>query len=82
MNFHIQGWSCHPERSEGSEGPVSMGTEILRCAQDDKALPILIVKVHHRAPTHVHRPLPTNRSYTYLAFPYGILQFSMLSPIN
>jgi hypothetical protein len=25
--------SCHPERSEGSDWP---GTEILRCAQDDK----------------------------------------------
>jgi hypothetical protein len=25
--------SCHPERSEGS---ISPGTEILRCAQDDR----------------------------------------------
>src|SRR5260221_14793061 len=27
---------CHPERSEGSDSP---GTEILRCAQDDRAGP-------------------------------------------
>jgi hypothetical protein len=25
--------ACHPERSEGSDTP---GTEILRCAQDDR----------------------------------------------
>ena len=41
---------CHPERSEGS---LSMGTKILRCAQDDKTFPILLVNVHHRAATHL-----------------------------
>ena len=45
MIFHEQGRDCHPERSEGSDSP---GTEILRCAQDDKTLPILNVKNHYR----------------------------------
>jgi hypothetical protein len=44
-NSNDQNRSCHPERSEGS---VSMGTEILRFAQDDKPLPILFVKNHYR----------------------------------
>src|SRR6266702_2188097 len=42
------GHQRHPERSEGSR---AMGTEILRCAQDDNLLPILFVTLHHCAPT-------------------------------
>src|SRR5213592_1728231 len=41
--------TCHPERSEGSDMP---GTEILRCAQDDNLLPILLVKLHYRPHRH------------------------------
>jgi|GraSoi2013_100cm_1033763.scaffolds.fasta_scaffold03337_3 hypothetical protein len=33
MKFNDQNRECHPERSEGS---VAIGSEILRCAQDDK----------------------------------------------
>ena len=37
--------SCHPERSEGS-ALLDTDTEILRCAQDDKTFPILVVNVY------------------------------------
>jgi hypothetical protein len=39
---------CHPERSEASD---ALNTEMLRCAQDDNLLPILMVKVHYRPGT-------------------------------
>jgi hypothetical protein len=45
MKCNDQNRSCHPERSEGS---ISIGYEILRCAQDDITLPILMGKVHYR----------------------------------
>src|SRR5260370_4210695 len=44
-NINDQNRSCHPERSEGSLCP---SRQILRFAQDDKLLPILFVKNHHR----------------------------------
>ena len=34
---------CHPERSEGSD---SLGTEILRCAQDDMRGWTVLVALH------------------------------------
>jgi len=34
-----------------------MGTEILRCAQDDMLWPILVVKVHHRPAESIDGPL-------------------------
>ncbi len=45
MNFNDQDRYCHPERSEGSR---PLACEILRCAQDDKILPISVVHVHNR----------------------------------
>jgi hypothetical protein len=45
MSFTTQNRSCHPERNEGSRCPAY---QILRCAQDDILLPILIVKIHYR----------------------------------
>ena len=45
MNFHIQGRSCHAERSEASLYP---SRETLRCAQGDNTVPMLVVKVHYR----------------------------------
>jgi hypothetical protein len=50
MNFHDRNRQCHPERSEES---VLFGREILRCAQDDKTLPILLVNLHYHARTGV-----------------------------
>jgi hypothetical protein len=46
LNFNIQGRSCHAERSEASLGPSK---ETLRFAQHDNTVPMLGVKVHHRA---------------------------------
>ena len=48
MNFNDQNPYCHAERSEASLCP---SRETLRCAQGDNTLPILIVKIHNRAPT-------------------------------
>jgi len=55
MNFNIQGRSCHaervsrsPERSEG-EASLCPSRETLRFAQGDNTVPMLAVKVHHRA---------------------------------
>ena len=48
MNFNDQSRSCHAERSEASLCP---SRETLRCAQGDKTLPVLLVKVHHHART-------------------------------
>ena len=43
-----QSRECHSERSEESAcGP----TEILRFAQNDISLPILVVKIHNHVPT-------------------------------
>ena len=54
MNFNDQTRYCHaervsrsPERSEG-EASGSPEAEILRCAQDDKPLPILHGTNHNR----------------------------------
>jgi len=45
MNFNDQTRYCHAERSEASGSPEA---EILRCAQDDKPLPILHGTNHNR----------------------------------
>jgi hypothetical protein len=53
---------CHPftsfrassERSEASDAPDS---EILRCAQDDNSLPVLVVNIHY------YDKMNTNRIY-------------------
>jgi hypothetical protein len=37
---------------------LAMRNEMLRCAQHDKLLPILIVKVHHRVLVVVERGYP------------------------
>jgi hypothetical protein len=54
MIFTNQNRDCHAERvsqsPERSEGEASLypSRETLRCAQGDKALPILVVKLHYR----------------------------------
>ena len=48
MNITNQSQECHSERSEES---LSGYMQILRFAQNDRSLPILVVKVHHRVPT-------------------------------
>src|SRR3989442_10796350 len=52
MNFNDQDRYCHAERSEASLCP---SRETLRCAQGDRTLPILIVKVHHWGATQACR---------------------------
>ncbi len=43
---------CHHERREGSlGGHRCFASQILRYAQDD--IPIVLVYIHHRAPTYV-----------------------------
>jgi len=44
MIFNDQDRHCHPERSEGSR---CRANQILRCAQDDNLLPVLVVKNHY-----------------------------------
>ena len=46
MNFYDQIQQCHSERSEESAGSPP---EILRCAQNDTSLSILVNNVHYRA---------------------------------
>jgi len=48
MIFNNHNRSCHPERSEGS-----LGGQILRCAQDDNTVSILVVKFHQQPHTIV-----------------------------
>jgi hypothetical protein len=45
MEFNDQSRHCHAERSEASRGP---SRQTLRCAQGDKTVPILMVKLHDR----------------------------------
>ncbi len=49
MNFNHQSRYCHAERSEASLCP---SRETLRCAQGDKTVPMLLVKVHYRPPAN------------------------------
>ena len=51
MNIDDQNRECHAERSEASRCP---SREILRFAQDDKLLPVSLVKNHHRGPPARH----------------------------
>jgi lipase len=77
LQLHYRRWSpletggtfslCHPERSEGS---VSMGTEMLRCAQHDSSVPPILL-LHGLASAariwDLVAPLLADRGYLVIA---------------
>jgi len=54
MDFDDQSRYCHPEPMRFAQGKLREGSvrpsrQTLRCAQGDKILPVLLVKIHHCA---------------------------------
>src|SRR5579864_6290821 len=63
---------CHPERSEGSR---FLANQILRCAQDDRTLPILFVKNYDGSPMYCYVSITVEVNHMFRHFCYPYLSF-------